>query len=210
MRLSKDIKAVFEKPVDAELTVRDIRDRVSVKGFGMLILILSLPSALPLPAPGYSVPFGIALLLLGVQMVLLRKTPWFPERVLRREVGIRADSKLIGNMVWFLGLFEKIIRPRWRSMYTNKLTYRAMGLMVCLCALSMCIPIPLTNTGPALGIFLIGLGAMEEDGLSGIAGLIVGMAGILLTLTILTLIVFFGMEAVDMVKDFIKSLLGAG
>lgn len=206
MRLSKDIIAVFEKPAHAELTVRDIRDRVSVKGFGMLIIILSLPSALPVPAPGYSVPFGIALAILGMQMVLLRETPWFPERVLRREVGIRADSKFIGNLVWFLGFFEKLIRPRWRFVYTNKWLYRAMGAMICLCAISMCIPIPLTNTGPALGIFLIGLGALEEDGLSGLAGMITGTAGILLTLTILTLIVFFGMEATDMVKDFIRNL----
>ena len=154
-------------------------------------------------------PFGIALLILGAQMIALRDYPWFPERVLRREVGIRADSKLISRMVWFLGLFEKIIRPRWRFVYTNKMLYRAMGLIVCLCALSMCIPIPLTNTAPAMGIFLIGLGALEEDGVCGLGGLCVGVAGMILSLTVLALVAYFGMEAVDMVKDFIKGMLGA-
>lgn len=209
MRLSTDIKVIFahsENPV----TVREILDRVSVKSFGIFLVVLSMPSALPVPAPGYSVPFGLALLFLGIQVVLRRDHPWFPERVLQREIHIRENSKAVGGMVRILSFVEKFIRPRFSFVYANPMLYRLMGCVIMLCSVSMLIPIPLTNTLPAIGIFLIGLGMLEEDGFFGVVGTAAGVGGVLFTLTLLTLIAFFGMEAVGMVRDFIRSLLGGG
>ncbi|MBT5692093.1 MAG: exopolysaccharide biosynthesis protein, partial [Opitutae bacterium] len=40
------------------------------KGFGILLMMFALPSALPVPAPGYSIPFGIILALLAGQLIL--------------------------------------------------------------------------------------------------------------------------------------------
>jgi len=207
MRLSTDIKNIFAHS-DEPVSVREILDRVSVKSFGIFIVILSMPSALPVPAPGYSIPFGLALLGLGIQVVLRRDHPWFPERVLNREIHIKEGSKLVSGMVKFLSIFERFIKPRFTFVYSNPFTYRLMGLIIMLCATSMLIPIPLTNTLPAIGIFLIGLGMLEEDGIFGVLGTIAGICGVLFTTMLLTLIAFFGWEAVNMVKDFIKSMLG--
>jgi len=209
MRLSTDIRIIFAHS-DNPVTVREILDRVSVKSFGIFLVILSMPSALPVPAPGYSIPFGLALLFLGIQVVLRRDHPWFPERVLKREIHIKENSKAVNGMVKFLSMFEKVIRPRFTFVYGNPVFYRLMGCVIMLCSVSMLIPIPLTNTLPALGIFLIGLGMLEEDGFFGIFGTAVGVGGVLFTLTLLGLIAFFGMEAVGMVRDFIKSALGMG
>ncbi len=210
MKLSKDIKSIFEHDGSTVVTVETILERVSSKSFGILLVILALPSALPVPAPGYSVPFGIVLILLGTQMAAARATPWFPERVLRRTIKVKEDSKALDAMVKFLAFFEVFVRPRLRFVFTTGLFYRALGCMVTLCGISMCIPVPLTNTAPAFGVFLIGLGTLEEDGLAGLAGLAASIAGIALSITVLVLIAYFGMEGVDMVKDFIKGMLGAG
>ena len=65
-QLSNDIHAIFAAHEDgSSVTVGQILDRVSTKGFGIFLAVLSLPSALPVPAPGYSIPFGIVLLVLG-------------------------------------------------------------------------------------------------------------------------------------------------
>ncbi len=208
MRLSENIESIFAVSEDGTpVTIRTILDRVSVKSFGLLLVLFALPSAVPVPAPGYSIPGGVALLILGVQIVRRREYPWLPERVVRKEVSIGSKPRLIKWMIQFLRIFEFFIRPRFAFVFSNPVTYRVMGVAVTLCGLSLCIPIILTNTAPAFGVFLIGLGMLEEDGFLAGLGVIAGITGLLLTLTVLGAIIFFGMEGADMVKEFIKGLL---
>ncbi len=218
-RLSVTIQGIFGD-VDGVITLRQLLDRLDVRSFGILLAILSLPSALPVPAPGYSVPFGVALIFLGVQMVLDRDYPWFPERLLQREIKVKKDSKLVNSMTKFAAFFERFIKPRLGFVYGTHGFRRLLGAVVLACGISMCIPVPLTNTAPALGIFLIGLGSLEEDGLVGIGGVGVAIAGLLLAATVIGLILYLTYwaagtgsemsiaEVEEMVKGFIKGLLG--
>lgn len=210
MKLSESIVDVFSHPEQGTITVRGLLDRVSHKSFGVFLTILALPSALPLPAPGYSVPFGILLGTLGIQMMLNMEHPWFPERVLNRAVSTKGSGKLVAGMVKFLSFFETFVRPRFGFMYSNSWLFRMLGGVVTLCAISMIIPVPLTNTAPAMGIFFIGLGTIEEDGLFAVGGMIVAACGLILSATVLTLIAVMGWGAVDYVKEGIKQLLGMG
>jgi hypothetical protein len=59
-------------------------------------------------------------------------------------------------------------------------------------ALSMMIPIPGTNTLPAMGIFVTGFGLLDDDGAISLAGLVLCLMGGTLT----SLILLFGYEAV--------------
>lgn len=218
-RLSVTIQEIFGD-VEGVITLRQVLDRLDVRSFGILLAILALPSALPVPAPGYSVPFGIALIFLGVQMVLDRDYPWFPERLLNKEIRVKEDSKLVSSMTKFAAFFERLIKPRLAFVYGTHGFRRLLGAVVLTCGISMCIPVPLTNTGPALGIFLIGLGSLEEDGLIGIGGIGVSLAGLILAATVIGLILYLTFwaagtgaemsiaEIEEMVKDFIKGLLG--
>lgn len=218
-KLSVTIQKTFGN-ADGHITLRQVLDQLEVRSFGILLAILSLPSALPVPAPGYSVPFGIALIFLGVQMVLDRDYPWFPERVLAREIAIKKNSKLVRSMVRFSSYFERFIKPRLVFVYGTHGCRRLLGAVVLACGISMCIPVPLTNTAPALGIFLIGLGSLEEDGLVGIGGVGVAFAGLALAATVIGLILYLTYwaagtgaemsipEIEEMVKNFIKDLLG--
>lgn len=211
MRLSENIESIFAIGEDGvPVTIQTIMNRVSVKSFGILLAILAIPSAVPVPAPGYSVPGGIALLILGTQLVRRREYPWLPDRILRKEVRVGQRPRLIRMMVFFLRIFEIFIRPRLHFVFSNTLCYRLLGAVVLLCGLSMCIPVPLTNTAPAFGVFLIGLGMLEEDGFLSGVGALAGITGLFLTLAVLTAIVFFGLEGVDLLKEFLRSLAGSG
>ncbi len=207
MRLSQNIAQVFSTE-DESVTLETLMDRISFKSFGVFLIILSLPSALPVPAPGYSVPFGLALMYLGVQVMARRDHPWFPEFVRQRRIPAKGNARLVRWMVKFLAFFEYFVRPRVRFVYTNPISYRFLGLVITICAISMCSPIPLTNTVPALGIFLIGLGMLEEDGLGALVGLLVALAGLALSLTVHILVLRLGWEAVDLVRNWVKGLLG--
>jgi len=222
LKLSDNIENIFTHPEGDTVSVREILDRVSHKSFGVFLAILALPSALPVPAPGYSVPFGIVLIILGCQMILNREQPWFPDKVLDRRIKANQNNKAVQFMVKFLKFFEFFIRPRLSFVYTNGLFFRGLGLIVLTCGISMCIPVPLTNTGPALGIFLIGLGTLEEDGLFGLGGAFVSLLGLLLAASVLGVIVYLVysagtgtldetiVQAGEIVKDFIKRILGMG
>jgi hypothetical protein len=73
--LSADLQRVLDEHSD---TLGELRTALWDRGFGLSMLLLSLPSALPVPAPGYSTPFGIALVGLAAQMMMGRPTPWLP------------------------------------------------------------------------------------------------------------------------------------
>ena len=57
------------------------------------LAVTALPSALPAFVLGYSTPFGIALLLISLQMILGRPAVWLPARMAR----IRIAPKLAAN-----------------------------------------------------------------------------------------------------------------
>ena len=80
-------------------------------------------------------------------------------------------------------------------------TYRILGIMILLCGISMLIPIPGTNTMPAIGVFVIALSMIEEDSLAGVAGALIALSGIAVTV----LILFFGKEALTLLwETYIK------
>ncbi len=207
MKLSENVSSIFAAGEDgAIVTVQTILDRVSVKGFGILLVIFSLPSAMPVPAPGYSTPFGFVLLILGLQIFSRRDYPWLPERILKKEVGIGTKPRLVRAMIFFLRILEFFIRPRLGFMFQNGITIRFLAFIILLCAASMIIPIPLTNTAPAFGIFLIGLGMLEEDGLLAIGGVLASLVGLAISMSVLAAIIFFGWEGIDLVRAFLKDL----
>lgn len=204
-RLSEQIQTIFA-PGAAELTIRDFLDRIETRSFGILLALFAIPSALPLPAPGYSVPFGIVLFILSAQILAKRPAPWFPERILRRRLKAKNESRTVRGMTKFIRFFERFLKPRGSQLFQRGAFPVILGVVCLLGSISMLIPLPLTNTLPALGIFLMGLAMLEEDAFFGVAGLLVALVGIALTSTILFFVLTYGLQGVDMVKDAIRGL----
>jgi hypothetical protein len=206
MKLSQDIKAIFSSESDNAMKFGDFLERINHKSFGVFLAILALPSALPVPAPGYSTPFGLLLVFLGFQILVNRKYIWFPKFITEKPLPLLAGSKLLSGMVSFLEFFERFLKPRVKIL-TKGIFYRIVGLLVVLCGSSMILPIPLTNTAPAFGIFLMGIGLLEEDGLVIILGMISCLLGILLSVTLIYFLIFFGWAGVNYVIDTIRSVV---
>lgn len=80
-KLSTDLEAYFFGESAPEVvTLQELLKLSGDRTFGFLLVMLSFPSALPVPAPGYSTPFGLLILLLAVQMLWGRHEPWLPFR----------------------------------------------------------------------------------------------------------------------------------
>lgn len=203
--LSHNLRELLELPGD-HLSVRTIAEQVGDKGFGLMLAILSLPSALPVPAPGYSTPFGILLVLLGAQLVAGRSVLWLPERALKKEITKKFAGKVFGAGTKMLHLTEKLIRPRMR--WINSVGGRMfLGIIVIAMAALMILPIPMTNTFPAMVIFLIGVALSEDDGLAALAAFAAGLLAAAFYAYIIYLLATVGVDGVLELKDWIKAIL---
>ena len=67
--LSTDLKELLSQGDARGISIGHLLQALGDRGFGLLFIILSLPSALPVPAPGYSTPFGIIITILALQMM---------------------------------------------------------------------------------------------------------------------------------------------
>ena len=203
MNLSQDLQTLFQN--ENKITFRDFLEQTQSKSYSFLLILLALPAALPVPAPGYATPFGLVLVLLGLQILTARQTPWFPEWALKKELPVTKGSKLLGAMIKFLKFFEIFLRPRLRFL-TRGAGYRLLGLLVALCGASMIIPLPLTNTVPSFGIFIIGLALLEEDGLAALAGAVSALTGLVLSGTLIYFYVRLGEAGITLVENWLSNL----
>ncbi len=174
-----------------DLSLGQIIRQIGDKGYGLLLIVLSLPSALPVPAAGYSTPFGLLLTIIGLQMLFGRKTLWLPAWAMRKNINRALALKMFHAGHKIFSRFEHIIRPRL-SWIAGPWGIPLMGLLVILMSLLMILPIPLTNTAPAAVIFLIGIGLTEDDGLFAAGACLAGLLALLLYALILIFAVDLG------------------
>ena len=203
-KLSEELKSLLITEGDA-LTVEQLVDRVGDRGFGLLLLVLSLPSALPVPAAGYSVPFGILLLVLALQMIIGKTQPVFPAKLRQTQLSRNFAEKLLKGASWLFKRIEWVVRPRMKWV-GQRAGLMLMGILVLIMAILMMIPIPMTNTFPAMVIFLIGVGLTEDDGVFAILACMVGVFAVMLYGSLIWAMIVYGPEVADTVKEWIKSL----
>lgn len=188
-------------------SIGELTDAVGEKGFGLLLVLLSLPSALPVPAPGYSTPFGIVIALIALQMLMGRHAVWLPARLQRIRIKPTLANKMSGAATKFLHAVEHLIRPRQQWIRAS-LGQSSLAIVILIMACLMMLPVPLTNTLPAMVIFLIGVGLSEEDGMLAIGAFAVGCVAVVLYSYIIYLVLSQGSEAVDGLKEWIQARLG--
>jgi hypothetical protein len=150
------------------LTLREIRDRLDERAFGLMIIILAIPCLVP---GLYGVPqiVAIPILLLVGQLLAGRVEPWLPEAVLKRRVS----KAWLGRMADFatrrMAWCEHFSRPRL-TMFVQGWAERVAAAFMALATLTILVPLPLTNTIPAVGLTLMAVGLIQRDGLFVVAG----------------------------------------
>jgi hypothetical protein len=198
----------FEEERSPQVTLADILLLAEERIFGFLFVVLSLPSALPVPAPGYSTPFGFLIFLLAVQLIIGSRIPWLPKRLVSHPLELTTVQGILKAGLPWLKRIETLTRPRLTPICVSLPGRVVIGIAIALMGISMMIPIPGTNTLPAMGIFVTGFGLMEDDGAISLAGLVLCLMGGILSTSIL-LAVFWGSSSLlDLLKEWLGSLKG--
>lgn len=164
------------------LTLREIRDRLDERAFGLMILILAIPCLVPAL---YGVPqlVGVPILLLAGQMLAGRVEPWLPEAALNRRVSKAMLDRMADFATKRMRWFERLSRPRL-TVFAEGWAERAAAFFMIVATLT--IVLPMTNTVPSVALTLMAVGLIQRDGLfvAGGAAVAVGWAAALATVAI--------------------------
>ena len=199
-RLSVELEQFFfDEARSEQVTLADLLNLAEERTFGFLFILLALPSALPIPAPGYSMPFGVVILVLAVQLIGGRHRPWLPKSWQAKGFGLaKVQAVMKAGLPW-LRRIEVLSRPRLKPVCASRGGRVVLGLGIALMAMCMLIPIPGTNTLPAIGIFVTGFGLLDDDGFISLVGLTI----CLLAIGIVGVILFAGVQGGSAALKFI-------
>ncbi|BBD58094.1 exopolysaccharide synthesis ExoD [Nostoc sp. HK-01] len=164
LRFSQEIKSLLQSLSNHHLTLGDILTETAERGFSLVIALLVLPFLFPMP-PGLAGPFGAACLLVSVQMIFGRRSPWLPKQIARYKFPRPFAQLLLKNLQHLTKIVEKITRPRLKKIAKNPITWRLNGLCISWLTILLMLPIPFTNPIPTVGILLLAVATIEADGL---------------------------------------------
>ncbi|PAX52875.1 exopolysaccharide biosynthesis protein [Brunnivagina elsteri] len=164
LKFSQEIKLLLQRLAEQPLTLGDILAETSERGFSLVIALLVLPFLFPMP-PGLTGPFGGACLLLSMQMILGKRSPWLPKKVANYKFPRSLSQVILQNLRCVTRILEKITRPRLAQIANHNWTWRLNGLCISWLTVLLISPIPFTNPIPTVGILLLAVAAIESDGL---------------------------------------------
>ena len=122
-----------------------------------------------LPAIGVGTILGLPLVFLTAQQAIGSHTIWFPEKFQQKKLKRERVLGMIEAALPWTQRMEKLTKPRLEFV-TQGLFSKFIGIFGFIMALSVCVPLPLTNTVPSFGITLMAVGVMMRDGLAVLAG----------------------------------------
>ncbi len=181
----------------------DLLEALHERGFGFLLFLFALPAALPLPGLGVNTIIALPLLFLTVQQTMGRRRLWVPEIIKYKSISRAGFDKILETALPYITKIEIFIKPRL-GFITQGGFGNLIGLAGLIMTLSICVPLPLTNTVPAMGVALMALGVIMRDGLAVLAGMVVGLVWVAMIAYVL---IFIGTEGLDLIKETIKSFL---
>ena len=176
-------------------TIGSLIDVFEEKSFAVLFVLLLAVPALPLPTGGVTHVFELIAMLLALELIAGRRKVWLPERWRAREIGMPTRERFANTLLPRIRWIERHSHAHLGFLLSHRLSGVVFGVVTLGLIVTAFVAPPFTglDTLPALGVVLISLGVLLEDPLLGIAGLLVGAAGVLL-------VVFLGKAAIDAIR----------
>jgi len=178
----------------AEMTVGELIDGIGGRAFSIIMLLLTVPIAIPGP-PGIPTAFCIPLLIVVTQLCLGRAAPWLPGFIRKRRFSRDALLKTLTRIRPALAKLESVCRPRLLRM-TDRRGERWLGVyyLICCIVLTNPIPIPFSHNPLAIALSVVALGFVERDGYVIIAGAVGAVAGIVINISLTGAAILVGLK----------------
>lgn len=203
MTFSQELRELAGRFAERPVRLGEILDASKGRGFNLLLVFIALPFLTPVPLPGFSIPFGLVVAVIGARLALGRK-PWLPQKLLCHELPPRLFSKLLKAASRVVKWLEFFLRPRLALMNDHVVFRRVAGVLIALSGLFLIIPLPIpfSNSLPAATVLLLAAGALERDGLAFLAG-----CGLFVVTAAYFLLLAFG--GAQVLEHFGRSITGS-
>ena len=167
------LNSLANDPSRETLTLRGILDDFDERGFGILLLIATLPAFIPIPIGGGI--SGPLVFFLGAQLLFGRNEVWLPRRIAAWGPKRDAFARFVTRLSPWLGRLEHLVRPRLARLFDHPAANAITGLLLVVSGLLLALPIPGTNY--LFGAILLGfaLALLERDGALLVAAWIVAI-----------------------------------
>lgn len=179
LKLSEELAILQERASARSVTLREVIYVLGARAYTLLVLLLALPFITPVPMLGLSTPFGLAIGVIALRLMLGQR-PWLPKKYQRKQLPAGFFEKLFKTAGKILRLFEKFLRPRLTPLVDTPLLRQLHAALMLLAALALLLPLPIpfTNSFPAWTIMLLAAGLLERDGAFILAGYVIFVAGV--------------------------------
>jgi len=195
------LKDVVNKSNSDRVSINDLMTSMNSGGFGLVMMIFSLPIIIPIPPPFPSL-ISIPLIIFSFQMMIGLKFPKLPKMLSNFSIQRSILAMLVEKSSHYLRKVEKLLKRRMTFLSSGWFE-RVIGLFIFIFSLSILLPLPFTNFLPGIGVLMISFGLIGHDGLVIIIGVLIGIIGIIATVTA----IFVGVGAIYMIKDFIVDFI---
>lgn len=189
------IEDVVNRSSSDRLLIRDLVEAMETVGFGLAIMVFSFGIIIPLPPPFPSI-IALPLIIFSLQMIMGYKSPKLPKRFSNLSIKRSTLAMLVQKSSPYIRKIERILKPRLLFM-TSIFAERILGFFILIFSSFIVLPIPLSNFIPGLGVLIISFGLLGKDGLLVILGIVVGLAGVAVSLAT----IFLGVEALHYIKN---------
>jgi hypothetical protein len=183
-RFSDELEGWLEQ--DEPKTVGSLTDLIDEKSFALVLLLLLIPSALPIPTGGVTHVLELIAVIVVAQMALGREELWLPRRFRDHELGETMTGKAIPRVLGVVRWFERWARPRLARLLDVRLvrSLLAVFLFVFVAGALFAPPFSGLDTLPSLGVVIVCLGIIFRDAVIVVSGLLVGAVGIALVIVL--------------------------
>lgn len=203
-RFSIELARLIDAFGERQVLVRDVVEITQSRGYVFLLLLLTIPFCTPIPLPGLSLPFGLAVAAIGLRLAMGQK-PRLPVKVLNTRLPPRFFSNLLKGASRLVRWLEWLLHPRMIPLVRWEPFRQGLGFMIFVSGflLLLPLPIPFCNGLPACTVILLAASLLEEDGYAAIAGAIL----FLITLLFFAGLAWGGAELTGWIKDHLGSLM---
>lgn len=165
--LHENLQQLAAEVAENPLTIGEGLRRLGAgsRDYGVSLLLLALPAALPVPTFGLKPLVGLVVILLGLQMLIGKRSAWLPRWFisirLRPEWSLRAAC--LGER--FFSKLEGFVRPR-NNWMKHRIGLSFLGLAImCLGLVFILSIIPGAKILAGLVLLTLSIGLIERDGL---------------------------------------------
>ena len=199
-RASDSVSRISNAIPEEGITFKEFLDLIGEQGGLLSCLVLVAPFLLPVSIPGSSTPFGLAIILINIG-IILKRHPLIPKFIMEYKISQNSMLKILTGMSNVLARLDKVTKPRLTILADKDYMGPVNSIILIFSAflLMLPLPVPLTDFLPAYSILFLALGSIERDGYL----IIAGYSLTIITTVYFLLIALLGLTGIKLILSFL-------